>query len=470
LKGSGTENVPTPKPLKTPKEDDPSLSINFSKHVPISSKPILHTAVTKINGEKIKIFLDPGSDGSVISKSAATKLKLEIYPSNRTLTITTLTDKTQTSSMSTKVPLSEAVSINAFVLESNLVLSDDMQRINLKDEWPNLDKQLNAEVKKNLTGGKMDVVVGIDSLYGVVSNTKLISHQTKRLALLHTIFGYSIGGSTLDKFDSKNFEDNINMLTSTITTTEPTILNEDEIDLDTEKQIQTSIQRLFESELSSIDNDRTKTADEAYAEDYFHSNIEYKEGRYFVRPIFKPSFIPMRNNYKLALNRYIGLRKQLAKNPELEEQYAQAINKLIENDEVELVNETQEQLEDPKRFINYIPQVAVVKPHRTTTKVRPVFDTSAKNDDGISLKDNLLPGRKLQLSISHLLIHMRMNPYLVISDIQRMFYQIKYLDSVDFEKTKLHNLRDLYRFLWKRNKNDRYPLTLRYKSMLMGAG
>ena len=105
LEGSGTENVPVPNPLETPKEDDPSLSINFSEHVPISSKPILHTAVTKINGEKIKIFLDRGSDGSVVSKSAATKLKLEIYPSNRTLTITTLTDKIQTASMSTKVPL-----------------------------------------------------------------------------------------------------------------------------------------------------------------------------------------------------------------------------------------------------------------------------------------------------------------------------------------------------------------------------
>ena len=140
-----------------------------------------------------------------MSKSAATKLKLEIYPSNRTLTITTLTDKTQTSSMSTKVPLSESVKINAFVLESNLVLSADIQKINFKDEWRGLDKQLKAEVMNNLTGGKIDVVVGIDSLYGIVSNTKLIPHPTKRLALLHTIFGYSIGGSTLDKLDSKNF-------------------------------------------------------------------------------------------------------------------------------------------------------------------------------------------------------------------------------------------------------------------------
>ena len=57
------------------------------------------------------------------------------------------------------------------------------------------------EVKKNIVKGRIDIIIGLDQLYGKFSNTNSIRHPYKRLALLNSIFGFSIGGSTEDYLD-----------------------------------------------------------------------------------------------------------------------------------------------------------------------------------------------------------------------------------------------------------------------------
>ena len=44
-----------------------------------------------------------------------------------------------------------------------------------------------------------DIAIGIDQLYGKISNTKSISHPERRMALMSPIFGHSLGGSTQKK-------------------------------------------------------------------------------------------------------------------------------------------------------------------------------------------------------------------------------------------------------------------------------
>ena len=118
-----------------------------------------------------------------------------------------------------------------------------------------------------------------------------------------------------------------------------------------------------------------------------------------MKPLLKQDFIPMRNNYFMALRRYKALKERLSKDKHLKDMYSKAMETLIVNKEVEEVKESALEIPDPIRYLNYTPHLAVIKLDKSTTKCRPVFDASARNADGISLNTNLLKGPKTQLSL-----------------------------------------------------------------------
>ena len=120
---------------------------------------------------------------------------------------------------------------------------------------------------------------------------------------------------------------------------------------------------------------------------------------------------------------------------------------------MEKVEETPLIASEPGRVIYYLAHLPVMNEQKTTTKVRPVFDGSAKNHQGISLNDQLLPGPKTQRSISTLMLHLRLNPIIVVCDVVRMFYSINYNEQPEGLMEGLHNNKDLFRFLWKDDDN-----------------
>ena len=85
----------------------------------------------------------------------------------------------------------------------------------------------------------------------------------------------------------------------------------------------------------------------------------------------------------------------------------------------------------------YLPHRPVVKSSRTTTKIRIVYDGSAKTK-GPSLNESLHTDPSLLTLIFNILLRFRMNPIALISDIQQAFHNIK-IDETH---------RDVLRFLW----------------------
>ncbi|XP_008186006.1 uncharacterized protein LOC103310227 [Acyrthosiphon pisum] len=72
----------------------------------------------------------------------------------------------------------------------------------------------------------------------------------------------------------------------------------------------------------------------------------------------------------------------------------------------------------------YIPHHVVIRPDRTTTKMRIVFDASAKTSSGMSLNDNLYCGKKLQQDLHGIILRFRLHPIVFTADIKNMFRQI----------------------------------------------
>ena len=112
-------------------------------------------------------------------------------------------------------------------------------------------------------------------------------------------------------------------------------------------------------------------------------------------------------------------------------------------------------------IIHYILHQAVIREDAESTKMRIVYDCSARqNTESPSLNDCLEIGPPLQPLIFDILLRNRMNKYCILADIQKEFLQIR-LDEKD---------RDAQRLVWYNNLQERKIIELRFTRVIFGAG
>ncbi|XP_035780876.1 uncharacterized protein LOC118460574 [Anopheles albimanus] len=80
--------------------------------------------------------------------------------------------------------------------------------------------------------------------------------------------------------------------------------------------------------------------------------------------------------------------------------------------------------EDAKRVRYVIPHSCVVKPESSTTKLRVVFDASAKSTTGVSLNDLQTIGPVLQPDLLRIWLDFRLHTVVATADIAKMYRQI----------------------------------------------
>ncbi|GFW19135.1 DUF1758 domain-containing protein [Trichonephila clavipes] len=78
-----------------------------------------------------------------------------------------------------------------------------------------------------------------------------------------------------------------------------------------------------------------------------------------------------------------------------------------------------------KREAYYLPHHAVLRDSSTTTKLRVVFDASAKSTSGYSLNDLLMGGPRVQRDVYPILLSFRTFQIAVCADLEKMFRQIR---------------------------------------------
>lgn len=72
----------------------------------------------------------------------------------------------------------------------------------------------------------------------------------------------------------------------------------------------------------------------------------------------------------------------------------------------------------------YLPHHPVFKANSTTTKLRVMFDGSARTKTGISLNDVLLRGPKVQPDIFHILLSFCIHQVAITADVEKMYRQV----------------------------------------------
>ncbi|XP_039760428.1 uncharacterized protein LOC120634101 [Pararge aegeria] len=189
--------------------------------------------------------------------------------------------------------------------------------------------------------------------------------------------------------------------------------------LETDCELNSLVQRFWE--LDSLPKTPIWTPEESLCEQKFISDHTRDDsGRYILCLPFKddsePSFIGSRD---VALRRFHAIERRLSRDSDLHSQYLDFMSDYIKNGHMSLV--PADEMEKGKY---YIPHHSVLRPDSATTRLRVVFDASAKDFNSRSLNDTQLIGPKLQPNILEILLRFREHNIVFMADVRQMYRQI----------------------------------------------
>jgi hypothetical protein len=160
--------------------------------------------------------------------------------------------------------------------------------------------------------------------------------------------------------------------------------------------------------------------DEAAEAIYQKTTTRLSSGRFVVTLLFRKASPLLGDSKSVALRQYHVLEHRLNKNHSLKQQYVDFMQDYLTTSHMELIP-----LADKDNvFHYYIPHHCVLKPDSSTTKLRVVFNASARTSAGLSLNESLYTGPKLQPDIQVVLLRSRLWKYLFMTDIKQMYRQI----------------------------------------------
>ena len=192
-----------------------------------------------------------------------------------------------------------------------------------------------------------------------------------------------------------------------------------------------------------------------FHEDFMNQLQRLEDGTYSTRLPWKLDHTPLPSNKDLTMSRLKSTTRKLEKMQRLEE-YHMVMEQQLEEGILEVAPEI-----PTGEVIHYIPHQPVIREQAETTKMRIVYDCSAKTDLEVpSLNDCLEVGPPLQPMIFDILLRNRLKFLCITGDIQKAFLQIK-VNPED---------RDALRLLWYENLDSRSVVHYRFTRVIFGSG
>ena len=142
-----------------------------------------------------------------------------------------------------------------------------------------------------------------------------------------------------------------------------------------------------------------------------------------------------------AVRRFLSLERSLHARNQYQE-FSDVMEEYFEMGHAEAVPIAD--LQKSPKEVFYLPMHVVRKEQSTTTKVRAVFDASAKSSTGISLNDTLLVGPTVHAPLLDVLLRFRTHRVALTTDVGKMYRAVN-LALPD---------RDLHRFVWRKSPSD----------------
>lgn len=183
-----------------------------------------------------------------------------------------------------------------------------------------------------------------------------------------------------------------------------------------------------------------KSADDSLCDEHFsRTHTRNEEGRYVVSLPFRPDAPALGESYNSAKNRFYALERKFNAQTQFKAKYVDFMRDYALSGH--MIKLETPNLDSPHYFI---PHHGVFKQHGHVSKLRTVFDASAKTSTTVSLNDTLLTGEKLQTNICDIILNFRTHNVVFSCDIRQMYRQIK---------VKLSD-QSFQRILWRENSSD----------------
>ena len=188
----------------------------------------------------------------------------------------------------------------------------------------------------------------------------------------------------------------------------------------------------------------------------FLEKLTHRGDHYQVNLPWKATHPPLPDNYELSQRRLSSLLSRLHKEPDILKEYDSVIRDQIDRGIVEVVNN---ESESNGTNIHYIPHHAVIRRDKSTTKLRIVYDASAKSG-GPSLNECVHAGPPLAQNIFDIMLRFRSHRIALVGDIEKAFLMVHIAEED----------RDVLRFLWVKDIDKAEPdvVVLRFTRVVFG--
>ncbi|KPJ16510.1 hypothetical protein RR48_08101 [Papilio machaon] len=220
----------------------------------------------------------------------------------------------------------------------------------------------------------------------------------------------------------------------------------------TQSDLHETMKKFWEvEELPASSKNNSLSLEEQLCETHFVQNTtRLSSGRFSVKMPFKESpEHSLGESFYSARGRFFNLEKKLYKNERTKKHYSDFIKEYQDLGHLSEIERL--------RFGFYLPHHAVIREQSETSKLRVVFDASAKSSSGKSLNDLQLVGPVVQSDLFSILLRFRIHKFVLTGDIEKMYRQVE-IDA---------SQRHLQLILWR--ESDEQPLkTLQLNTVTYG--
>lgn len=360
---------------------------------------------------KINALLDDGSTKTYLNENVAAELGLQ--GEMKTMTVKVLNDTVETfSTMSVKVGLESLDRKVKREIEIQTVknVTGSLKVIDWKNEGKRYKHLAEIEFPTVARKPKIDMLIGIDNADLHTSNREICGKIGEPVARL-TPFGWTCVGIVSNSCNETSY---------------PTFF------VSEISEVNNMMKRFWEIE-NVDDGVRSLSPEDRLVIEQTENSLEVSSNFYRVSLPWKDSKEQLKNNYSVAVNRLRNTEKRLHRDELLLSKYNKIIEQYVEKGYVNKISDSETESSGW-----YLPHFPIVKPEKETTKIRIVFDASAKYD-GVSLNDSVYQGPKLQQELFNVLLRFRRHPIALMCDVAEMYLRI----GIDPKDQKYH------RFLWR---------------------